>query len=217
MHGRCIHTSMLAVLAICRGSLQDGRLRASVLSVIKIGAPSATIDSPVEHLMACHRRIEDRLDTLVRAADYLESDRDSALAAIAKSLQFLDSSGVQHTMDEEDSVFPRLRERVSADQVAYLDSLEQDHEHAESVLASLRLLVQEAVRQSPVEPTLIDRYRACAEDLRLLYRRHIRSEDEILTAMAKQNLSQKEIAEISDEMRTRRQSRTRLATSRSRP
>ena len=157
--------------------------------------------------MACHRRIEDRLDTLVRAADYLQSDRDSALAAIAKSLQFLESSGVQHTKDEEESVFPRLRQRVSVDQAAYLDSLEHDHEHAESILASLKLLVQEAARQSPVAPQLIDQYRACAEDLRSLYRRHIRSEDEVLTALAKQNLTEKEIAEISDEMRARRQSK----------
>jgi len=35
--------------------------------MIQIGAPSATLDAPVEHLMACHRRIEQRLETLIAA------------------------------------------------------------------------------------------------------------------------------------------------------
>lgn len=41
--------------------------------MIQIGASAATVDSPIEHLMACHRRIEQRLDTLVNAACHLEN------------------------------------------------------------------------------------------------------------------------------------------------
>jgi hemerythrin-like domain-containing protein len=172
--------------------------------MIQIGAPSATIDSPVEHLVACHRRIEQRLDTLIKAASHLESDRASAFAAIAKSLEFLDSSGALHTEDEEHSVFPRLREQISGEQIAYLDSLELQHGDAESILSRLKELIDEAARQDPVSGALIEQYRECAESLRSLYRSHIRSEDEILTALAKRFLTAPQLAEISREMRERR-------------
>jgi len=179
--------------------------------MIQIGAPSATIDKPVEHLMACHRRIEQRLDTLTRAATHLESDRESALAAIAKSLEFLDSSGILHTEDEEESVFPRLRAKVSAREIAYLDSLEEEHERAESILARLKRFVERAERENPISGELIEEYRACAEELRSLYGRHIRSEDEVLMVMAKQSLGDPDLCEISREMRERRAARGQLS------
>jgi len=163
--------------------------------MVEIGASSATIDMPIEHLMACHRRIEQRLDTLVRAAGHLEEDRAAALEAIQKSLAFLDSSGVQHTEDEEASLFPRLRARLTPDQIAYLDSLEAQHVRAEGILCRLKQLVHSGH---------FEQYRACAEELRSLYREHIRSEDTILTALAKQSISESELMEISREMRVRR-------------
>ena len=69
--------------------------------MIQIGAPSATIDSPIDHLMACHRRIEQRLDTLFNAADRIEIDRAGAQTAIQNSLRFMDTSGERHTEDEQ--------------------------------------------------------------------------------------------------------------------
>jgi hemerythrin-like domain-containing protein len=170
--------------------------------VIQIGAPSATVDTPLEHLSACHRRIEQRLDTLVRAGDYLATDRTRALDAIAKSLEFLDLSGSLHTEDEERSVFPRLRAKLSSGEIAYLDALEDQHQSAESLLARLKQLV--AALNAGYSSVRVEEYRACAEALRALYREHIRSEDEILIALAKQVLSDSETAEISKEMRERR-------------
>jgi hypothetical protein len=70
--------------------------------MITIGVPATTIDTPLEHLSACHRRIEDRLATLGRAADHLGKSPDEALEAIRKSLKFLESNGAP-TMDQEAS------------------------------------------------------------------------------------------------------------------
>ena len=179
-------------------------VKRQTLVMIKIGARSATIDSPVEHLIACHRRIEERLDTLARAADHLETDRVSALAAIAKSLEFLDSSGGLHTQDEERSLFPRLRPRLTADQIGFLALLEAQHGDADAILSRLKELVGEAAHEDPVTGALAGQYRECAEDLRRVYRGHIRSEDEIVTALAKRLLTAPELAEISREMRARR-------------
>ena len=172
--------------------------------MIQIGAPSATIDSPIEHLMACHRRIEQRLDTLVEAASHIGSDRTAAFTAIAHSLHFLDLSGALHTEDEEASLFPRLRRKLSPAEVAFLDALEAQHTEAESIFAELKRLALQLESEDECSPCLIEQYRGCAEELRSLYRAHIRSEDEHLTPLAKRCLDETEIAGISREMRDRR-------------
>ena len=165
--------------------------------MIQIGAPSATLDAPVDHLMACHRRIEQRLDTLNAAADHLTTDAPGALEAIRRSIQFLDSNGAMHTEDEQASLFPRLRPKLSAEELAYVDSLEDQHRQAEAIYAELKTLASEAADH-------VERYRDCAAHLRSLYREHIRSEDEILTRLARRSLSTDELASISAEMRQRR-------------
>ena len=68
--------------------------------MINIGQANAAIDTPVEHLMACHRRIEDRLATLERAADHLRGDKP---------------------VDEEESLFPRVRPHLTPEELHYLN------------------------------------------------------------------------------------------------
>ncbi len=168
--------------------------------MIQIGASPATIDTPIEHLMACHRRIEQRLDTLVNAADHLDRDKLAATSAIAASFHFLDTSGLLHTRDEEDSLFPRLRPKLSAPELEFVDLLEAQHEQAEAIYAELKGL-QHRIAESPDD---LLRYRDCAERLRDFYQSHIRSEDNILTAISKRLLSDEDLADISTEMRVRR-------------
>jgi hemerythrin-like domain-containing protein len=166
--------------------------------MIQIGAPAATLDTPVDHLMACHRRIEQRLDTLVSAADHLSIDRDRALQAIASSLRFLDSNGVMHTEDEESSLFPRLRPKLSAEEQAFVGALERQHSEAEAIYGELKRMIAQGIPDA-------GSYRDCALRLRALYRDHIRSEDEILTPIARRLLTDAETAEMSSEMRARRE------------
>ena len=106
--------------------------------MIQIGASAATIDTPIEHLMTCRRRIEQRLDTLVLAAAHLESNRTAALEAIRKSFEFLDTSGALHTEDEEGSLFPRLRPTLLSPELAFVDSLEAQHAQAGALYAQLK-------------------------------------------------------------------------------
>lgn len=168
--------------------------------MIQIGAPSATLDSPLEHLTACHRRIEQRLDTLVKAADHFATDRGQALAAIARSIEFMDSNGVLHTRDEEESLFPRLRPKLTPDETAFVDQLESQHQEAETIFAELKQIVDQRVPDNRIE-----NYRDCAHRLNSLYRAHIQVEDEILAALARRSLSAADLQQISHEMRSRRE------------
>jgi iron-sulfur cluster repair protein YtfE (RIC family) len=98
-------------------------------------------EGPIEHLFACHRRLEDRLAILERAGGHLESAPGEALTAITNSLRFMDTSGVLHTVDEEQSVFPRLRCHLTQEELAYLDELESQHREADRVYESLKGVV----------------------------------------------------------------------------
>jgi hemerythrin-like domain-containing protein len=118
----------------------------------------------------------------------------------------LDTSGALHTEDEEASLFPRLRPKLSVPEVAFVDSLEAQHAEAESIYADLKQAALELSLGTESSPEAISRYRECAERLRSLYRAHIRAEDEILSAMARRSLDESEIAGISREMRARRAS-----------
>jgi len=176
--------------------------------VIQIGQPNATIDTPIEHLMACHRRIEDRLETLERAGAHLANDRAAALEAIRKSIAFLDSSGVLHTRDEEESVFPRLRPRITQVQFQYLDTLEEQHRAVEQVYEELKQTVTVTVMAMAARDTIPEelqaKYKSLVARIAKMYRLHIESEDELLMRLARNNLDADQLKSISREMADRR-------------
>lgn len=166
--------------------------------MVQIGESAATLDQPIEHLVACHRRIEQRLATLERAATELGGSEDAARGAIAAAIRFMDTNGAWHTEDEELSLFPRLRPYLDADELAFVDALESQHREAEEIFQALR-------SASANLPATLPEYTRLAAQLGEIYRQHIRSEDEILTKLAKRSLNASELAGITAEMRARRE------------
>lgn len=160
----------------------------------------ATLDAPLEHLQACHRRIEERLATLERAGAALGEKREEALGAIRSAFAFMDSNGVIHTRDEEESVFPRLRGRMSEAESALVEELEEDHSEAERRYQRLRAVVR---RLEAGEDVSAEYARATAS-LCSLYRRHIEAEDTRLVEVARRELTGEQLAAIAAEMKQRR-------------
>jgi len=156
----------------------------------------ATIDHPLEHLAACHDRLEDRLKVLERAVEHWEDRPAEAREALAASFRYFESSGVTHTEDEEQSVFPRLEGRISGPDAAYLASLEAQHREADAIYAALK--------HPPESAEELPRYREVVRQFAELYRAHIASENERLIAVARAALTPEELAEISSEMKRRR-------------
>ncbi len=156
-------------------------------------ARRSSLDEPLEHLMACHRRIEERLETLERAAAHLEDRTEEALGAFRSAFAFLDTSGALHTADEEESLFPRLMAALERGERAYLAGLEHDHTEAHRIYTELKLSLDRPAQARH----LVDRL--CA-----LYRAHIASEDDVLQEYARVHLSAEQLAEIGREMKGRR-------------
>ncbi len=170
--------------------------------MIQIGTPVVTIDAPIEHIMACHRRIEQRLDSFVRAGSCLEGDFGSALEAIRTCCQFLVTSGAMHTADEEQSLFLRMRPLLSPSEADFVNSLEAEHREVELIYEDLKQLVGRMHTEFTMD--LGRQFVDLAERLRSRYRKHIQAEDQTLIALVTRSLGADQIAQIAREMRVRR-------------
>lgn len=163
---------------------------------------ASTIDSPVDHLQACHRRIEERLATLERVAPALLTRANEALEALQAVFWFFDSSGVTHTADEEESFFPRLAGKINAEESAFLAALEAEHARAEALYDELK----SAVANFAKPPSEDDqrRYTEIVAALCGIYRAHIRNEDARFRDLAARLLQPADLDAIGKEMRQRR-------------
>jgi hemerythrin-like domain-containing protein len=164
--------------------------------------PLVTLDTPVDHLDACHRRIEERLNTLERVGPHLCDRPAEAREALQAVFWFFDSSGVNHTADEEESFFPRLAGKMTPADREWLAALEADHLKAEALYDELKALVA-ALPESP-RPADQAAYIDLAARLCALYRDHIRREDERFSDLSRQHLSEADLHRISVEMKQRR-------------
>jgi len=163
----------------------------------------ATLDRPLDHLVACHQRIEDKLVVLERAVAHLEDRTDEALYACHSVGAFLDAGGKLHTEDEEESVFPRIRKHAVGEELTYLDNLELQHREVEAFVSRLKNQTKHLERDPalrPVRETLVQ----TALKLAALYRAHMASENEVLTRIGRAHLDEVDLAEIAFEMRLRR-------------
>ena len=161
------------------------------------------MDRPLDHLLDCHRRIEDKLVVLERAVSQLEDQSEESLYSCHSVTTNLASSCKLHTDDEEESVFPRIRKHATGEELEYLDSLELQHREGEGYIARLRNLTKQLER----DPALLATREALAQTaakLTGLYRPHIASENEVLTRIGRARLDEVALAEIAFEMRLRR-------------
>lgn len=175
-----------------------------IQDLLRGSVATSTLDRPIEHLAACHRRIEKRLSTLERAGSSLDAHRDQALAAIQESLRFFSTAGVLHTEDEEQSLFPRLLPRLSESERQIVAALETEHQAAQALHAELDSLVAR-LQSEPLTPSVVEQFRNCVSRLSTLYQRHIALEDSTVAELSRNHLSAEQLAGISAEMKRRRQ------------
>lgn len=168
-------------------------------SLLRGGAgPRSTIEHPLEHLVACHGRIEERLQTMERAAACFETRTEEARNALESCFRYFETSGVLHTADEEESVFPRLRCRLDDAEAKYVPALEEQHREADRIYSGLKELPDAASAAG------MRHYRELVARFCALYRAHIASENSELIAAARRLLTPGELSEISREMWRRR-------------
>ncbi|MBZ5503066.1 MAG: hemerythrin domain-containing protein [Acidobacteriia bacterium] len=170
------------------------------------------INDPLKHLVACHDRIEERLQILERVIPHLRSDseakRQEAREALDKALQFVEVMGHLHTLDEEESVFPRILASGGEDTPILQElttMLESQHREKEAVLEKLKAHVA-AFPAAPAPPSAeqAGQFEGLVAQLTGLYRPHIMIENERLIPLSADHLNPNDAEQIRQEMRARR-------------
>jgi len=170
------------------------------------------INDPLQHLVACHDRIEQRLQILERVIPHLRSDseekRREARQALDNALRFLEVMGTLHTQDEEESVFPRVLANAGDDapMLGELTTmLESQHREKEAVFEQLKAHAASfPLAPEPPSPEQASRFEGLVAQLAGLYRPHIMIENERLIPLSAPHLNQAQSDEIAQEMRARR-------------
>ena len=184
---------------------------------IQIGqSPGHDFDEPLGLLSDCHRRIEHFLRVLVvvdaeAAGGPLTRPHRSALEG---SLKYFAIAAPKHTADEEESLFPRLRDSTDPSATAAMvlvDRLEHDHDEADGHHAAVASLVQRWLADDCLPPSGARELRERLAQLEALYQRHIRVEDRELFPAAARVLDRTQLRQIGREMAARRQIRSEIA------
>jgi hemerythrin-like domain-containing protein len=179
---------------------------------VKIGAIEHSFSDPTGLLSDCHRRIEMFLGSLQAVAELIQSPlTDESRATLESALRYFRDSAPKHTADEEESLFPRLRQLQDPEietALKTLDALEGDHRKAEALHAEVDALGIQCLEKQCLAATEAARFRRAVSDLASIYRQHIRVEDDIVFPAAKRKLSSPQSSAIADEMANRRNLRS---------
>jgi len=175
---------------------------------VQIGAPAHPFSNPTGLLSDCHRRIEMFVGTLQSVAPFLaDSPNAEVRTAFETSLRYFRNAAPKHNADEEESLFPRLRQAADPRAQAVLSqlaALEEEHRWAAPLHEEVDRLGNKYLASGPLSAQESDDFRSAVERLVSMYREHIALEDEVVFPCAAEVLSAEAKAAIAGEMAKRR-------------
>ena len=180
---------------------------------IQIGRPpDHNFTEPLGLLSDCHRRIEYFLGVLITVTGRTPSGllTPAQCAELEAALAYFATASPKHTADEEDSLFPRLRDThdpVANRALTLIAQLERDHDTAERHHHAVDGLVRRWLAAGDLEAEETAKLQEHLAALQSLYQRHIDIEDRELFPAVARLLSTTQIADIGREMAERRSSR----------
>lgn len=169
-----------------------------------------SFEQPLMLMRDCHRRIERFLKVLLRIVEEVDGAklRDEYRRAMIIALDYFRHAAPMHTCDEEESLFPRLRELDDSrvcDALATVATLELDHESARLVHDEVDQLGRHWLELGGLAPHELARLSWLLCHLQQMYARHIAEEDNVIFPLAEELLSTESLAAIGREMAERRQ------------
>ncbi len=173
----------------------------------QIGArPDSGFDDPIGMLKDCHRRIEHFLNILCVVVERAQarSLSEEEAAAIEAALHYFRVGGKRHTADEEESLFPRMRENAALANLRELGELESEHLQANELHNAVSLFYTAWIRNGRLNSGNERQLRSALQQLMSLYQEHIEMEERVVFPRAAQALDGKTIAVIGEEFRARR-------------
>ncbi len=174
---------------------------------IQIGArPDSGFDDPMGMLKDCHRRIEHFLNIICVVVEraHARSLSEEEAAAIEAALHYFRIGGKRHTADEEESLFPRMRENAALANLRELGELESEHHEANELHNAVSLYYAAWIRNGRLNSENQQQLLSATQRLKSLYEEHIEMEEKIVFPRAAEAFDGKTIAVIGEEFRARR-------------
>jgi len=176
---------------------------------VAIGATENTFANPIGLLSDCHRRIERFLQSLLVVTSEtqggsLDVEHRRALDA---ALKYFRDAAPKHTADEEEDLFPILRdiERPNVQQIlARVDRLEHEHKVAAVWHGDVDEIGERWLRQDHLSQRETVQLQEFLTSLSALYQFHIAIEEQEVFPLAQMELSDSEKAVIGRRMALRR-------------
>lgn len=175
---------------------------------VQIGArPDSGFDDPIGMLKDCHRRIERFLDILCQVAQQAQGRALSIdeRSAVESAIRYFFESGPRHNMDEEESLFPRLREVPAAAILGNVQRLEAEHEEASALHDEAAQLYSKWIAESGLNTCEGMRLLTITERLQQLYQEHIHIEEDVVFPFAAKLLDRNAVTAMGSEFKARRE------------
>ncbi len=170
---------------------------------VKPGKRRRDRTDPFAMLERSHERMQEHLAILLTAAANLNDDPADATACaqVVEVSTYIDRAVTRHEQDEEQSLFPRLRNLPQL--ATLLDSLDVEHRAHEKLHEQLHVIAA-ACGRSALDHSAVAELSDLAVTLSQLYASHIEVEELELFPAARRALTPAETAQIADEMQARR-------------
>jgi len=175
---------------------------------VQIGANAHTFTNPTGLLSDCHRRVEMFLGILEEVAVRIDRPitKDTG-RGLETALRYFERAAPKHTADEEESLFPRLRQIDNPEiqsALSRLEKLEEDHRWAAPLHSEVERLGTQYLSGAELSDTEIATFRDSVARLACMYKQHIGIEDELIFPLAARLLPWVEKRAIAQEMAARR-------------
>ena len=185
---------MLSLVALAQRPPSTYDRQCTSTMPIQIGRPpDHNFTEPLGLLSDCHRRIEYFLGVLIAVTGRTPGGllTPARCAELEAALAYFATASPKHTADEEDSLFPRLRDThdpAAKRALTLVEQLERDHDIAERHHHAVEALCGDG-SQTGASKGRAAKLRGHLAALRALYQRHIDVEDRELFPAAARLLS----------------------------
>ena len=144
---------------------------------VQIGAKSHNFTDPTALLSDCHRRVEMFLGILEAVARRIDQPAtEETTRALESALRYFAQAAPKHTADEEESLFPRLRQIDDPDlrsALAKMDKLEDDHRWASPMHCEVERLGTQYLSTGKLSDSEVAAFRNAVASLVAMYKEHI--------------------------------------------
>jgi len=175
---------------------------------VQIGAKAHNFTDPTGLLSDCHRRVEMFLGMLQAVGEAMDQPAAEETSwSLQSALRYFGEAAPKHTADEEDSLFPRLRQLDHPEihsAFSAIDKLECDHRWTISLHDKVERLGAQYLSTGRLSDDEITEFRSLVASLTAMYQEHIRVEEELIFPLAARVLSDTEKTAIGIEMAGRR-------------